>query len=183
VSVTPLRDRSGETDVGDEDLTSTATLHPHTTAHLSTVAPSVTATATEATFKAAPCWCACTACTACTTRGKARLCLAILGPIVNATSKKDRRIPYLANVDQATHEVLVAERIDSRLCLLPCGIFNNAGGSWSVHGKVSCGCRKLTRIPISPDKGPTVNYCSTCQPRKARGPAETLVYLAHSVRK
>jgi hypothetical protein len=32
---------------------------------------------------------------------------------------------YFANVDESTHQVLVAERVDGLLRLLPCSIFHN----------------------------------------------------------
>lgn len=34
---------------------------------------------------------------------------------------------YLANVDEAAHEILVAQRVDSSLCLVSGPVLNNSG--------------------------------------------------------
>ena len=67
---------------------------------------------------------------------------------------------YLANVDEAAHQVLIAERVDGRLRLLPCSVFNNTR-SLSVKDTMFARLSEgLTRIPITPSKVLSVNYHS-----------------------
>lgn len=52
---------------------------------------------------------------------------------------------YFSNVDESTHEVLVAERVDRLLGLFPCCVFHNPGPCQSRGRAYTVG--EYTRIP------------------------------------
>ena len=53
--------------------------------------------------------------------------------------------PYLSNVDESTHQVLVTEGTDGLLGLIPCSVFHNpARGQWMSPASTA---DRLTRIP------------------------------------
>lgn len=55
---------------------------------------------------------------------EARLGLTVL-QVVSAIPSSGTVSAYLAHIDETAHEILVAQRVDSILCLLPRCVFNN----------------------------------------------------------
>lgn len=121
--------RLGTTNVGYVDLTAGTTTTAaaaaaathHTSSSVSTAAVAALHTTAEA---------AAASCSSCLGVAESRLSLAVLemGKSSKA-SLMDKTLfdTYFADVDETTHEVLVAERCDCTLCLLPCSILHNSG--------------------------------------------------------
>lgn len=93
---------------------------------------------------------------------------------------------HLADVDEATHEVLVAQGVDRRLCLISSRILNNSADVVSSELMTLDDVLIVTYPhPYTPGRCVlSVNHCSTKSNQGKPGSLATiLANLAHSVRK
>jgi hypothetical protein len=107
------------TDVGHVNLTAT-TACPHTTTISAAGAAGAKSAASGCTVVAAA--------ASCRWAGESRFGLTILISHIRADRMISQGGPsYLSNIDESSHEVLIAESVDCLLSLLPRSIFYDAG--------------------------------------------------------
>lgn len=116
----------GKTNVGDVDLTTTTSSHD-TTAASAAVATSAEASLAHSAAEAATRTAGTGTAGATAGLSKSRFRLAILVPTsISIPSHRSREKPYFADVDESSHQVLVAESRNGVLGLLPRSIFHNS---------------------------------------------------------
>lgn len=123
------------TNVGDVDLPAAAAGTAHATHGSSETGPTAVSAGTARSHSAAHSAAEAAAGDSSSGGAEAWLSLAVLSEISNSQSIGIPRGTCLSDVDKSTHQVLVAERRDGILGLLPCCVLHNSGTTVSMHSR------------------------------------------------